>query len=160
MQLTFQLENESPDVGKVILVGEINEDAEMTLGELKQQLPNQACTFNFKNVSSINSCGVRAWINFLRDAEGGRKISFEECTPEVVSQINMIPNFKGSASIKSVYAGYFCDACENHSLQLFQEGSNLPTDMNIDLPDVVCKNCGEIMEMEELEEEFFGWLEN
>ncbi|MFK7872117.1 MAG: hypothetical protein AB8C84_02955 [Oligoflexales bacterium] len=160
MQLSFLFENESPEVGKVILSGDINEDSEMALGQLKEQLPAKSCTFNFKSVSSINSCGVRAWINFLREAESGRSVTFEECTPEVVSQINMIPNFKGQAKIHSVYAGYFCDSCENHSLQLFQDGTNLPKDMNIDLPDVPCSNCGEVMEMEELEEEFFGWLEN
>jgi len=59
---------------------------------------------NFKQVQYMNSCGVRAWINFLRELENNRKIIFEECTPEIMSQINMIPNFKSSAHIRSLYA--------------------------------------------------------
>ena len=40
------------------------------------------------------------------------EIIFEQCTPEVVMQINMIPSFKGSAKVKSVYGNFVCDECE------------------------------------------------
>ena len=138
--------------------GAINEDAENTLHNLKQSLGPQ-CIFNFENVKSVNSCGVRAWINFLRDVQKDRKIQFEACTPEIVSQINMIPNFLGTAEIKSVYAEYSCENCGHQMMHLFKQGVDLPESTDVDFPEMKCEKCGSEMEMEEIEEEYFAWLE-
>lgn len=143
---------------QVIYAGPINEDTEIHLTPFVRQLgPN--VIFNFRKVEYVNSCGVRAWINFLREAEKGRKVIFEECTPEIVSQINMIPNFRGTAHIKSVYASYACESCDNQKWELFEEGRNLPQSGTEDVPQPKCDKCGAAMEMEELEDEFFAWLD-
>ena len=157
MDLNLRIENRD-DRELVYFNGQINEDAEVVLGNLKAKLGSQ-CIFNFKDIKSINSCGVRAWINFMRDIEAGRRIAFEECPPEVVSQINMIPNFKGKAEIRSVYASYSCENCDHQKWQLFEKGKNLPQKLVSELPQVRCPKCQEVMEMEELEDEFFGWLD-
>lgn len=81
---------------KMTYIGLINEDSEIHLPPLLQSLGKNVIV-NFKQVESVNSCGVRAWITFMRDLEKGRTVVFEECTPEIISQINMIPNFKGKA---------------------------------------------------------------
>jgi len=138
--------------------GPINEDAELHLMPLVTSLgPN--VIMNFRKVEFVNSCGVRAWINFLREVEKNRKVIFEECTPEIVSQINMIPNFRGSAHIKSVFASFACEKCDHHSWILFEEGRNLPqsADEGINMPK--CERCGADMEMDELEDEFFAWID-
>ena len=140
---------------EVVYNGPINEDAEVHLSPLVKQLGGH-CVFNFKNVEFINSCGVRAWINFMREAEKGRTIEFQECTPEIVLQINMIPSFKGNASVKSVYGGYGCSSCGNKQKELFVDGQNMPSDGNY--PEVKCKKCGSACEMEELEDEFFAFV--
>jgi len=139
--------------------GPINEDTEVHLMPVVSQLgPN--VIFNFRKVEYVNSCGVRAWINFLREVEKGRKIIFEECTPEIVGQINMIPNFKSTAHIRSVYASYACESCDSQKWVLFEEGRNLPesSDATIETPE--CEKCNKAMEMEELEDEFFAWLDS
>ena len=106
---------------QLMYAGPINEDTEVHLKPMITSLgPN--VIFNFRKVEYVNSCGVRAWINFLREVQKNRKIIFEECTPEIVSQINMIPNFKGTAHIKSVYASYACDSCDAQKWVLFEEG--------------------------------------
>lgn len=143
---------------QLMYVGPINEDTEVHLKPIVNQLgPN--VIFNFRKVEYVNSCGVRAWINFLREVEKNRKIIFEECTPEIVSQINMIPNFRGTAHIKSVYASYACEKCDHQKWQLFEEGRNLPVSAAEGVPPPKCDKCGHVMEMEELEDEFFAWLE-
>ena len=157
MDLNYRIESQDRH-DKIYFSGHINEDAEECLADLAAKLA-PACTINFKEVKSINSCGVRAWINFIRILENGRTIEFEECPPEVVSQINMIPNFKGNSSINSVYATYSCENCDLQNLHLFKKGLNLPKAINEVLPEVTCPNCSETMEMEELEEEFFNWIE-
>ncbi len=140
------------------IAGPINEDAEMHLVPLVKSLgPN--VIFNFKKVEYVNSCGVRTWINFLREVEKGRKIIFEECTPEIVSQINMIPNFRGSAHVKSVYASYACGDCDAQKNILFEEGRNLPQNSSDGGGEQKCDKCGNLMEMDELEDEFFAWVD-
>ncbi|MCB9228445.1 MAG: hypothetical protein H6618_02450 [Deltaproteobacteria bacterium] len=158
MDLTFQTKKQD-DGEYVYFNGEINEDAEVSLAELPKHLES-TCVFNMKHVTSINSCGVRAWINFLREAEKSRNITFEECPPEIVSQINMIPNFRGKSHIRSVFASYVCENCDSQHLQLFTEGENLPTSPDEEVPEITCQKCGETMEMEELENEFFSWLDH
>lgn len=143
---------------QLIYSGPINEDTELHLKPLVSQLgPN--VIFNFRKVEYVNSCGVRAWITFLREAERDRKIIFEECTPEIVSQINMIPNFRGTAHIKSVYASYACGKCDHQQWVLFEDGRNMPAAGDATVPAARCDKCGSEMEMEELEDEFFAWLD-
>ena len=43
--------------------------------------------------------------------------------------------------------------------QLFEADKNLPTDPGDEIPEVHCSKCNEVMEMEELEDEFFAWVE-
>ncbi len=157
MEMTFTVEKKG-DREKISFVGDINEDAEVHLKSIVTSIGPKV-TFNLRGVTSVNSCGVRAWINFMRDAERNRDIVFEECTPEIVSQINMIPNFRGSAHIKSVYAGYACDSCEIQQWKLFEEGRNMPASADAGVEELKCPKCGETMEMDEIEDEFFGWLD-
>ena len=159
MGLTTRIESGN-DSETVFFSGDIDEDAEVSLGDLQGKLSG-ACTFHLKEVQSVNSCGVRAWINFMREAEKNTtQITFAECPPEIVSQFNMIPNFKGKAIIQSVYASYSCDNCDAQKLVLFERGKNLPDKLDASLPEVNCPSCSETMEMEDLEEEFFAWVEH
>ena len=139
-------------------VGPIDAEAEVHLDQLLAKLGGQI-KFNFKQVESVNSCGVRSWINFMRELEkGNRKVVFEECTSEIVMQINMIPSFKGTAQIKSVYGCYICDECGNEETVLFEEGKNLPDNPVTELPGISCSQCSSEMELEEMEEEYFAFL--
>lgn len=143
---------------QLVYHGPINEDTEVHLTPMIKALgPN--VIINFRQVEFVNSCGVRAWINFMREAEKGRKVIFEECTPEIVGQINMIPNFRGTAHIRSVYASYACGQCDSHKWVLFEEGRNLPESAGAEIPAQKCEKCGSDLEMEELEDEFFSWLD-
>ncbi len=156
MALVFQFEA-AGEWQRCYLAGIINEDSEVTLTSLVAQLPPKV-VFNFRRVDSINSCGVRAWIGFIRQAAGGREVAFEECTPEIVSQINMIPNFRGNSRVLSVYASYTCGQCNNQRNELYQEGRNLPKSLGGQLEPVKCEKCGGAMEMDEIEDEFFAWI--
>ena len=94
----------------------------------------------------------------MRGFEKNRELVFEECTSEIVMQINMIPSFKGSAKVKSVYGSYSCEYCGHSQVHLFEEGKNFPANPNDTVEEVNCSNCQKTMEMEELEEEFFAFL--
>lgn len=137
--------------------GPIDEEAEVHLSKIAENLgPN--VKINFKNVTMVNSCGVRSWVNFIRSIEPNRSIVYTECTPEIVMQINMIPSFKGNAEIESLYGNYICDNCGHNQSTLFVKGQNLPQSGEDEVPPPSCGKCGEEMEMEEIEEEFFAFL--
>lgn len=156
MDLTYRIEA-AGDREKVVFSGNINEDAEVVLATLASQLKDKLL-FNLKNVENINSCGVRAWVNFMRAAKS-KSIVFTECPPEVVSQMNMIPDFKGHAVVQSVYGPYTCEQCGNSQNFLFEKGKSMPNKSTDEVPQPKCPKCRSEMEMDELEEEYFSWLE-
>lgn len=155
MDITLQV-NKKNDVDVVRYLGPINEEAEVHLATLLENV-GKKCIIDFQNVAYINSCGVRAWINFMREFEKGRSIAFEKCTPEIVMQINMIPSFKASANILSVYGSYSCSNCSHHQTHLFEDGRDMPKSVDDQLPAVKCEKCGSEMELDELEDEFFSF---
>jgi len=155
MEIAIQV-NQKDGVDHISYVGPINEEAEVHLARLVETV-GKKCVFNFKQVDSVNSCGVRAWINFMRELEKNREVVFEECTAEIVMQINMIPSFRGKAKIKSVYGSYGCEDCGHTKSHLFEAGKNLPASDSAELAAVKCDNCGSQMELEELEDEFFAF---
>ncbi|RDB36214.1 hypothetical protein [Spirobacillus cienkowskii] len=145
------------DDGKMVnLVGVINEDSELSFKNLSAELKEEKkINFNFSQVKSINSLGVRAWVSFLRSLEEGRSIVFSECPPDIIMQINMIPSFLGKATISSFYVNYICETCNKEEKKLF-ETSTLPPKTYPPVPKCENGDCG--MQTEELEDEYFVFL--
>lgn len=145
------------DDGKIVsLVGVINEDSELSFKSLFSELKEgKKITFNFAQVKSINSLGVRAWVSFLRSLEDGKTILFSECTTDVIMQINMIPSFLGKAKVSSFYVNYICDICNKEEKKLFETAS-LPPKTIPPAPKCETDDCG--MQTEELEDEYFVFL--
>ena len=143
---------------RVFLNGQINEDAGGPLNDLLEKIgPN--CTINLKEINNINSLGVRTWVQFMRKFELTRSVILEECTPEVIDQINIIPNFKGKSIIQSLYGRYLCEKCGREKLQLFKLGENMPKRPKVEkFAEQKCPQCGSKMELEELEDEFFACI--
>ncbi len=148
-----KLENGSATIS---LRGAINEDSELSLKRVLEELAGiPEVTFDFSETTSINSLGVRAWVQFLRAAAEGRSITFKECTPDIISQINMIPSFAGKANVASFYTFYLCEEC-NKTEKILIERQNLPPK---EMPErAKCPSCGKEMETEELEDEYFAFL--
>ena len=51
-----------------------------------------------KGVRRINSFGVRAWIDAIRRIPGDTRLSFVECPPPVVDQMNMVQGLSPGSS--------------------------------------------------------------
>jgi anti-anti-sigma regulatory factor len=142
----------------VYLSGVINEDSEIPLKDATQSLEGATTVcFNFKDVQSVNSLGVRAWVTFLRGVESAaeRQVYFYECVPDVIMQINMIPSFVGKAQIASFYVNYVSPAT-NKTHKILIETANLEPQAIPPAPN--CPETGTPMETEELEEEYFAFL--
>lgn len=156
METTVQVIQEK-DFDRLVIVGPINEEAEVHLTKVKDQL-TRSIVINFRQVTYINSLGVRAWINFMRDLSG-KSIVFEECTPEIVNQINMIPNFRGNAIVKSVYGSFYCNQCDSTQEMLFEHDKNFPKPPAYEVQPPKCHKCGsDDTEFEEVEDAFFAFV--
>jgi hypothetical protein len=155
--LDFRFNSLSPTAVGIELRGVLNEDAEVGLTKILSELKNfSEVHVSFENVSAVNSLGVRAWVNFMRGAQdGGRTIIFYRCSPDVVSQINMIPSFVGSAMIASFFVNYICPKCEHSEVSLVETKSLKPGQVP---KEPQCSQCQSPMETEELEDEYFAFL--
>ncbi len=133
----------------VLLQGQIDEDTSFEgLNEVAAPL-----VFNFKNLTGISSIGIRTWVNFLKEL-GDKEIYYEECSPLIVRQMNMVPSFLGQAKVLSVFVPYVCENCEKEKLVLVKEdqfGNNVTESFPCD----ACKQ-GE-MELDGHPQQYFAF---
>ena len=143
---------ERPGLTTVEFVGEIDENADFV--ELRRRLRG-VVAFQLAEVRRINSCGVREWVNFVRDLPHVTDLSFSHCSPAIVTQLNMIYNFRGNARIRSFYAPYVCEKCGQEEEKLVdvpaQSGGQV-------IPSFACSSCGATMEFDDLPERYLSFL--
>ncbi len=145
---------ERPGMTTVEFVGEIDENADFA--DLRRRLRGPVA-FMLGEVRRINSCGVREWVNFVRDLPHVTELSFSHCSPAIVTQLNMIYNFRGRAKIRSFYAPYVCDTCGREEEQLIDVPSQGPG-VRPSLPTFACPDCQAAMEFDDLPERYLSFL--
>ena len=154
--MDYRISQKEDGYTHIQLIGAMNEDAELALQHIASDIKEVTKTlFNFAQTTSVNSLGVRAWVQFLRGIGEGREITFEECSPDVIMQINMIPNFQSKATILSFFTNYVCEQC-NATQKTLIDRRQLPAKTMP--PKQKCQACSEEMETEELEDEYFAFL--
>ncbi len=156
-EMTYTIERKGEwDI--VRLDGHISEASEFHFNEILSHIGSK-CVLNLRGAVSINSSGIRSWINFIESASNSREVVLEELMPAMTAHLNVIPIFAGKAKVKSVYGHFVCGECKNKQLKLFEKGRNLPTPPNFTVETTKCSKCGNKMEMEDFEEEYFSWVE-
>ena len=97
-------------------------------------------TLDLALVSHINSTGVKSFMAHLTKLSlEGKTIRLSRCSPAIVEQINLVPNFASGAKVESICLPYFCDACAK-DLCLVQVVSNIVTIHSIE-NEVECPTC-------------------
>jgi ABC-type transporter Mla MlaB component len=143
---------------ELAVIGSLDESSEVSLNNALSELKS-SCVVDFSQTKNVNSCGVRAWIQFLQKAEKKAKISFANCVPDIVIQMNMIPAFKGEAKIISLQAPFFCEDC-GQTKNITQSMSDTTFSQLIEASDnVACEKCQANMEFEEVAEDYYAFLE-
>jgi DNA-directed RNA polymerase subunit RPC12/RpoP len=140
------------DGGAYELAGEIDEHVDFS--PLLAKLSGHA-VFDLARVRRINSQGVRAWIDFLRDVPV-RTLVFRRCSPAVITQVNMIANFRGPATIESFLAPYVCDACGEEAEHLIDVAEQRRRGGAV--PAVACPKCGAAMQFDDVPDRYFSFL--
>ncbi len=143
------------EVTYVKLGGVIDEDNELV--ELTDRISPGTTVIDLADIERINSCGVRDWVNWLTRIErNGAKVVLVECSPAIVSQINLVNNFTGNGVVKSFYAPYFCPNCEREKVLLVEAGE-LPAHPNR-APICRCDECDGVMDFDDMEDSYFAFL--
>lgn len=136
----------------VELIGSIDEDADF---KDIQGLDQKSMSFDFKEVSMINSCGIREWIRFLESVPERTSITYNNCPQIIIEQINMVHGFfRKGATINSFYAPYFCENC-NKEAKVHLETKDVK---NRKAPKVDCPTCGKPMDFDAIEGQYFSFL--
>src|SRR5690606_19170358 len=146
---------ERPGFTTVEFTGEIDENADFS--ELRRQLKG-AVVFKLGEIRRINSCGVREWVNFVRELPEVGELTFTHCSPAIITQLNMIYNFRGSAAVRSFYAPYICESCNLEEEKLLDVATHFPNGEIDRVPDFTCAKCGEQMEFDDLPDRYLSFL--
>jgi hypothetical protein len=152
--LSWQVEAAGGERLRVQLRGEINENADFT--ELGRQLRGDV-TLLLDGITRINSCGVREWVNFVRDLNVDSLV-FARCSPTVVTQLNAIYNFRGAAQVESFLAPYVCETCHVDEYKLLLTVEHFPDAHMRHVPAFRCARCGGVMTFDELPERYLAFL--
>lgn len=136
--------------------GQIDEDASfegLTLDGAQQ------IELDLNGVESINSCGIREWIKWIRSAPAGSKISYQRCPKVIVDQINMVAGFlPENAKVASFYVPYFNEDSGSEKMVLFSEGKEYQSGNVMPPQEVKDDDTGEAMEMDVIEAKYFKFL--
>jgi hypothetical protein len=140
----------------VELVGDLNENTD--LRPLRDQLKGDV-VFHLAEVRRVNSSGTREWINFIHDLPAVLDITLTHCSPPVVQQLNSIRNFRGKATVRSVFVPYTCESCFAHEDRLLNVSPDSAAGPPV-VPQVDCHQCSCPMEFDELAERYFEFLQD
>jgi hypothetical protein len=126
---------------------------------------NKRIMIDLKGIRSINSVGIREWLNWIRPLSETAQIVFLHTPKALVFQMNMVEGFlPKTATVKSFYVPFYCEACDKEENVLFTVGKEVQvTDGNYKITfDVKTANlCGKPnceMEMDASEAKYFQFL--
>ncbi len=137
----------------VELTGDVDEHT--SLAPLAAKLSGQV-VLDLAGVRRINSQGVRVWIDFLHALQPGTKLVFRRCSHPVITQINMIANFRGGAVVESFFAPYVCDKCgaeADHLIDVVEQRARRGA-----FPVVTSTACGGAMTFDDVVERYLSFL--
>lgn len=138
------------------LQGQIEEN--ISLGELFGELGPEIYLVT-KDVSRINSIGTRAWIEYFTAlrAQGKRPV-LTHCSPAIMTQLSLLPDFGCGMLVESLYLPYVCRGCGKET-QILATTENLrKSGYQVD-PTASCAACGaDTCEFDDLPAEFLNYL--
>lgn len=153
--MNFRLEDKG-DYTLVYFKGVINEDFQCD--DLLVRLKGNS-TFDFGEVTAINSCGIREWVKFVHKLTHV-ELLLVNCPIPIVKQLSLISNFKGEGKVKSFYAPYFCEKCDEGFNKLLEVDRDFKDKKSIKSPSFKCETCGEEMIFDSIERVYFSFLED
>ena len=144
---------ENEKVLTIFLLGKIDECSDYST--IKTDYDEIIVDFN--DVTSINSCGIREWINFLLTLKD-KKITYKNCPKIIVDQMSSVNEFlPQNAKVESIYLPYYCEDCDLEGSEL-RKIKDIYQDNKIIIPEKKCTECEKEMEFDEIADVYFLFL--
>jgi hypothetical protein len=81
---------------------------------------------DLKGIRSINSVGIREWLNWIRPLSETSQVVFLKTPKALVFQMNMVEGFlPKNGTVKSFYVPFYCEACDKEENVLFTVGQEV-----------------------------------
>lgn len=113
--------------------------------------------FNFKNLLSINSSGIREWIKYITQYPKAKFI-LAECPKVFIDQVNMVEGFiNKNCQIISFYVPYFSEDNDSEKLLLAQFGKHY-TETSNDIASTIKDDAGVEYEIDVIPTKYFKFL--
>jgi DNA-directed RNA polymerase subunit RPC12/RpoP len=141
-------------VTSIKIAGTIDEhvDLQKEIGAMPARV-NIIC----REISQINSLGVKAWIEFFtRAATAHIQFTFSDCPPPIVEQLNYITNFSCGGQVVSVSVPFSCESCHKE-LRGTVKSDDLKK-VAYKLPPIKCPKCSAKAFFDDVPEEYFAFL--
>lgn len=113
--------------------------------------------FDTAQVTYMNSLGVRAWCEFLRQARI-QGYEFHACSVPFILQASMVRDVIGRGTVTSFFAPFHCIGCDHQEERLIQTAAILAA--NLEPPTFKCPRCGGALEFDDLPERYFAFLQD
>ena len=113
--------------------------------------------FDMAQVTYMNSLGVRAWCEFLRQARI-QGYEFHACSVPFILQASMVRDVIGRGTVTSFFAPFHCIGCDHQEERLLQSAAILAA--ALEPPVFKCPSCGGALEFDDLPERYFAFLED
>lgn len=152
MQLSVQPAGDSLSVS---IGGKIDEDADFSPHALQD---GKTIEVDFAQVQTINSCGIREWMKWIKTAPSS-KFVYKNCPKVIVDQINMVEGFlPASGSVQSFFVPYYNEDSGNEKSVLFELGKDFVPG-KVTPPAEVKDDSGQVMELDVIESKYFKFVE-
>jgi DNA-binding response OmpR family regulator len=113
--------------------------------------------FDTAQVTYMNSLGVRAWCEFLRQARI-QGYEFHACSVPFILQASMVRDVIGRGTVTSFFAPFHCIGCDHQEERLLQSAAILAS--GLEPPVFKCPSCGGALEFDDLPERYFAFLDD
>jgi len=112
--------------------------------------------FDLAQVTYMNSLGVRAWCEFLREAPI-QGYEFHACSVPFVLQASMVEDVLGRGTVASFFAPYHCVSCDHQEERLLQSAAVLAS--GLEPPTFSCPKCDGDLTFDDIPERYFAFLQ-
>lgn len=110
-------------------------------------------------VQRVTSFGIREWISALLKLRADY-FCLINCTPSIVSQLNLVSGFAGKGEVVSFQAPYLCPDCDTASTTLLdlRRSDHQQVVATFEPPPLDCPECGEESEFDDLPELYLQYF--
>lgn len=114
---------------------------------------------NTRDLTSINSWGVREWVRWVRTFPLGMETTLVECASILVDNINMIAGFlPRGAAVESFFVPYYCNSCNHSGEYLFESDIDVKNGNIVESRSATCENCNRPAEWDIIASSYFRFL--